>query len=97
MFNDLISVLKVSNDLISALKVSIVCGGSYRRGKASCGDLDIIITHPDGKRYYIYYYWFTLLYFLQLNLILKRDLVPNYCLLPYLSCFLLFVFPLLLI
>ncbi|XP_047317237.1 DNA polymerase lambda [Impatiens glandulifera] len=29
--------------------VMIVCGGSYRRGKASCGDLDIIITHPDGK------------------------------------------------
>ncbi|PRQ41218.1 putative DNA-directed DNA polymerase [Rosa chinensis] len=29
--------------------VDIVCGGSYRRGKASCGDLDIIITHPDGK------------------------------------------------
>ncbi|KAI5352454.1 hypothetical protein L3X38_005345 [Prunus dulcis] len=26
----------------------IVCGGSYRRGKASCGDLDIVITHPDG-------------------------------------------------
>ncbi|XP_073306040.1 DNA polymerase lambda isoform X1 [Primulina huaijiensis] len=29
--------------------VEIVCGGSYRRGKASCGDLDIIVTHPDGK------------------------------------------------
>ncbi|KAL6577105.1 hypothetical protein OROMI_011381 [Orobanche minor] len=29
--------------------VVIVCGGSYRRGKASCGDLDIIITHPDGN------------------------------------------------
>ncbi|KAK9277293.1 hypothetical protein L1049_006833 [Liquidambar formosana] len=29
--------------------VVILCGGSYRRGKASCGDLDIIITHPDGK------------------------------------------------
>ncbi|GLT86393.1 hypothetical protein SLE2022_045350 [Rubroshorea leprosula] len=29
--------------------VIIVCGGSYRRGKASCGDMDIIITHPDGK------------------------------------------------
>ncbi|XP_042376156.1 DNA polymerase lambda-like isoform X3 [Zingiber officinale] len=27
----------------------IVCGGSYRRGKASCGDLDIVITHPDGE------------------------------------------------
>lgn len=22
--------------------------GSYRRGKASCGDCDILITHPDG-------------------------------------------------
>jgi DNA polymerase/3'-5' exonuclease PolX len=31
--------------------VIIVCGGSYRRGKASCGDMDIVITHPDGERY----------------------------------------------
>ncbi|XP_021747836.1 DNA polymerase lambda-like [Chenopodium quinoa] len=29
--------------------VVIVCGGSYRRGKSSCGDMDIIITHPDGQ------------------------------------------------
>ncbi|KAF8108071.1 hypothetical protein N665_0115s0080 [Sinapis alba] len=29
--------------------VDIVCGGSYRRGKASCGDLDIVITHHDGQ------------------------------------------------
>ncbi|KAJ0796255.1 putative DNA-directed DNA polymerase [Helianthus annuus] len=29
--------------------VSVVCGGSFRRGKATCGDMDIIITHPDGK------------------------------------------------
>ncbi|KAJ3694941.1 hypothetical protein LUZ60_000318 [Juncus effusus] len=28
--------------------VMIVCGGSYRRGKSSCGDMDIVITHPDG-------------------------------------------------
>lgn len=29
--------------------VIVVCGGSYRRGKASCGDMDIIMTHPDGQ------------------------------------------------
>ncbi|KAL9248771.1 DNA polymerase lambda-like protein [Drosera capensis] len=29
--------------------VEIVCGGSYRRGKSSCGDVDIVITHPDGQ------------------------------------------------
>ena len=37
--------------LMSVLKVNIVCGGSFRRGRTSCGDLDIIITHPDGRRY----------------------------------------------
>ncbi|EXB76504.1 DNA polymerase lambda [Morus notabilis] len=30
--------------------VVVICGGSFRRGKASCGDMDIVITHPDGKR-----------------------------------------------
>ncbi|RWR77119.1 BRCT domain-containing protein [Cinnamomum micranthum f. kanehirae] len=37
---------KVGQDLLPG--VILVCGGSYRRGKATCGDLDIIITHPDG-------------------------------------------------
>ncbi|XP_073130448.1 DNA polymerase lambda [Henckelia pumila] len=38
---------KVGEEISPGAK--IVCGGSYRRGKATCGDLDIIITHPDGK------------------------------------------------
>ncbi|XP_028801866.1 DNA polymerase lambda [Neltuma alba] len=38
---------KVGEDILPG--VEIVCGGSYRRGKATCGDMDIIITHPDGK------------------------------------------------
>ena len=29
----------------------VVCLGSYMRGKASCGYMDIVITHPDGERY----------------------------------------------
>ncbi|KAK1553948.1 hypothetical protein Q3G72_005611 [Acer saccharum] len=38
---------KAGEDILPG--VDIVCGGSFRRGKASCGDLDIVITHPDGK------------------------------------------------
>ncbi|KAH7283750.1 hypothetical protein KP509_34G022400 [Ceratopteris richardii] len=29
--------------------IIVVCGGSYRRGKAFCNDMDFIITHPDGS------------------------------------------------
>lgn len=28
--------------------ISIICGGSYRRGKAESSDMDFVITHPDG-------------------------------------------------
>ncbi|XP_051558720.1 DNA polymerase lambda isoform X2 [Myxocyprinus asiaticus] len=33
---------------VDAQLVVVLCG-SYRRGKSTCGDVDVLITHPDGK------------------------------------------------
>ena len=29
--------------------LEVVTCGSYRRGKLTCGDVDILVTHPDGR------------------------------------------------
>ncbi|GFP96163.1 DNA polymerase lambda [Phtheirospermum japonicum] len=44
-------IQKTGQEILPGVRtqVVIVCGGSYRRGKASCGDMDIVITHHDGK------------------------------------------------
>ncbi|KAL7641764.1 UNVERIFIED_CONTAM: hypothetical protein RMT77_007638 [Armadillidium vulgare] len=39
-------VVRAAETVKKGLKI-IVCG-SYRRGKTTCGDVDILITHPDG-------------------------------------------------
>ncbi|KAM4750023.1 DNA polymerase lambda [Anableps anableps] len=45
------AIEKVVKDAAHAVNgdlVAMACG-SYRRGKATCGDVDVLITHPDGK------------------------------------------------
>ncbi|XP_029356670.1 DNA polymerase lambda isoform X2 [Echeneis naucrates] len=41
-------VVKDTTQAIDSGLVAMACG-SYRRGKATCGDVDVLISHPDGK------------------------------------------------
>ena len=40
-------VRELAHQINSGLEV-ITCG-SYRRGKPTCGDVDILVTHSDGR------------------------------------------------
>ncbi|XP_012708333.2 DNA polymerase lambda [Fundulus heteroclitus] len=41
-------VVRDAAHAVDANLVAMACG-SYRRGKATCGDVDVLISHPDGK------------------------------------------------
>ncbi|KAG8435380.1 hypothetical protein GDO86_013365 [Hymenochirus boettgeri] len=41
------TVRDVAQSLVPGL-IAMACG-SYRRGKPTCGDVDVLVTHPDGK------------------------------------------------
>ncbi|KAM4583952.1 DNA polymerase lambda [Odontesthes bonariensis] len=41
-------VVRDATQTINPGLVAMACG-SYRRGKATCGDVDVLISHPDGK------------------------------------------------
>jgi len=47
------AIAKVVEEHLEALEPGTqytICGG-YRRGKLMCGDVDIIVTHPDRQKY----------------------------------------------
>ncbi|KAM3624240.1 uncharacterized protein V6R79_021008 [Siganus canaliculatus] len=45
------AIEKVVKDAVLAIdpQLKVTACGSYRRGKATCGDVDVLISHPDGK------------------------------------------------
>ena len=42
-----LQVRELAHTIDSSLEV-MACG-SYRRGKETCGDVDCLVTHPDGR------------------------------------------------
>ncbi|EDO35929.1 predicted protein [Nematostella vectensis] len=44
-------VVKAATEIIDPSLLCITCG-SYRRGKSTCGDVDVLVSHPDGKSHH---------------------------------------------
>ena len=50
MWSHLVAMVKVRRACHGINEgLQVVTCGSYRRGRATCGDVDIMVTHPDGR------------------------------------------------
>ncbi|BFY98579.1 hypothetical protein BsWGS_01619 [Bradybaena similaris] len=45
---EIVRIVKEGTESLQDGIIAQACG-SYRRGKPTCGDVDVVITHPDGK------------------------------------------------